>query len=230
MGGPVGRAGRWSGGTGVVVGRLAGGWGRTSCAVRRWQIGCWRFLLRCNAVRAQLSGYRPSASSQAIFAALSFLRLPVGLQVLPCGSWFAARTGRVPGHRGQGAGLRRWCAPGPGGSAWRGAAGRPCVGGCGATGWQPGCRRGRGEGHPLPEPRRGLQPRPALRKDDVRRAAVPARRRRRDPRLDARAWRVRARRSRRAERHLPAQGGSATVRSVRTLGRFRLPFSIEGSG
>ena len=39
----------------------------------------------------------------------------------------------------------------------------------------------------LPDPRRGLQRRPALRQDDARRAALSPRRRRRDPRLDARA-------------------------------------------
>ncbi len=39
----------------------------------------------------------------------------------------------------------------------------------------------------LPAPRRGLQRRPALRQDGARRAPLPARRRRRDPRLDAAA-------------------------------------------
>ena len=37
----------------------------------------------------------------------------------------------------------------------------------------------------LPDPRRGLQRRPALRQDGARRAPLPTRRRRRDPRLDA---------------------------------------------
>ena len=43
---------------------------------------------------------------------------------------------------------------------------------------------------PLPDPRGGLLRRPALRQDDVRRAPLPPRRRRRDPRLDARARRT----------------------------------------